>query len=80
VDVEKEFSLVLDVSLRTYRGVLLLLCLSISVGINGHAVLTSTPLLPTLPIYVDKLNESRDVYAFIKEVRQAFRDLVLQGR
>lgn len=46
----------------------------------GLVVLTSTPLLPTLPIYIEQLNESRDVYAFIKQVRRAFEDLAMQGR
>lgn len=37
-------------------------------------------MLPTLPILLDELNETRDVYAFIKQVRQAFEHLVTQGR
>jgi len=37
-------------------------------------------LLPTLPIYMEELNESRDVYTFIKQVRRAFEELVQQGR
>jgi len=61
-DLDREFTFVLDVSVRSYR------------------VLTSTPLLPTLPIYVEQLNESRDVYAFIKQVRRAFEELVQQGQ
>ncbi|KIM81701.1 hypothetical protein PILCRDRAFT_821044 [Piloderma croceum F 1598] len=52
----------------------------LDVSARAYRVLTSTPLLPTLPIYVEELNESRDVYAFIKKVRRAFEDLVLQGR
>ncbi|KAF8262620.1 hypothetical protein EI94DRAFT_1743136, partial [Lactarius quietus] len=35
-------------------------------------VLTSTPQLPTMPILLDQLNESGDVYTFIKRVRQAY--------
>ncbi|KII94458.1 hypothetical protein PLICRDRAFT_122327 [Plicaturopsis crispa FD-325 SS-3] len=58
-DPDREFSLVLDVSSRSYK------------------VLTSTPLLPTLPILLDALNESRDIYGFIKEARRAFSDLVI---
>lgn len=39
----------------------------------------STPPLPTLPILVDELNKTRDVYAFIKDVRRAFEDMVQCG-
>ncbi|OBZ74623.1 putative kinetochore protein SPC25 [Grifola frondosa] len=53
-DLNREFSLVIDVSSRSYK------------------VPTTTPFLPTLPILLDELNENRDVYAFIKHVRQAF--------
>jgi kinetochore protein Spc25 len=35
-------------------------------------VLTSTPQLLTMPVLVDQLNETGDVYAFIKRVRQAY--------
>jgi len=79
-DLEREFSFVLDVSSRAYRRE----C-SLFVRFRGFwtlicIVLTSTPLLPTLPIYVEELNESRDVYTFIKQVRRAFEELVQQGR
>ncbi|KZT24727.1 hypothetical protein NEOLEDRAFT_1134784 [Neolentinus lepideus HHB14362 ss-1] len=40
-----------------------------------YKVITTTPLLPTLPILLDKLNETRDVYKFIARVRRAFRDM-----
>ena len=36
--------------------------------------------LPTLPILLDELNESRDVYAFIRRIRAAFQELAVQGR
>ncbi|KAI0631652.1 chromosome segregation protein Spc25-domain-containing protein [Trametes polyzona] len=61
-DHEREFSLVVDVSSRTYK------------------VPTTTPFLPTLPILLDELNESRDIYAFIRRVRNAFRELAVGGR
>jgi len=51
----------------------------LDVSSRAYRVLTSTPLLPTLPIYVEQLNESRDVYAFIKQVRRAFEELAQQG-
>ncbi|KAH9026532.1 hypothetical protein EDB85DRAFT_1979530, partial [Lactarius pseudohatsudake] len=35
-------------------------------------VLTSTPQLPTMPLLLDQLNDSGDVYTFIKRVRQAY--------
>ncbi|KAI8969794.1 chromosome segregation protein Spc25-domain-containing protein [Trametes punicea] len=60
--LDREFSLVIDVSTRSYK------------------VPTTTPFLPTLPILLDELNESRDIYAFVRRVRNAFRDLVADGR
>lgn len=87
-ELEREFSFVLDVSSRAYRGqspfifffsfgIVTKRCVD---GVVVILVLTSTPILPTLPIYVEELNESRDVYAFIKQVRRAFEELVQQGR
>ncbi|KAH9989854.1 hypothetical protein BJV77DRAFT_1015587 [Russula vinacea] len=39
---------------------------------SESSLLTSTPPLPTLPMLLDQLNESRDVFTFIKCVRQAY--------
>ena len=33
-----------------------------------------------LPFLLDELNETRDLYTFIKQVRHAFEQLVTQGR
>jgi len=59
-DLDREFSVVIDVSSRTYK------------------VPTSTPFLPTLPILVDELNRTRDLYNFIKQVWEAFDELTKQ--
>jgi len=61
-DLDREFSLVIDVSNKTYK------------------VPISTPFLPTLPILVDELNRTRDLYNFIKQVWQAFDELTRQER
>ncbi|CCM04798.1 uncharacterized protein FIBRA_06991 [Fibroporia radiculosa] len=61
-DSTREFSLVVDVSNRSYK------------------VPTTTPFLPTLPILLDELNETRDIYTFFKQVRQSFVEVVQQGR
>ncbi|KAJ3485718.1 hypothetical protein NLI96_g4766 [Meripilus lineatus] len=61
-DTSREFSMVIDVSDRTYQ------------------VPTTSPVLPTLPIFLEELNESRDIFHFIKQARQAFEHLVTQGR
>ncbi|KAK7677922.1 hypothetical protein QCA50_019112 [Cerrena zonata] len=45
-----------------------------------YKVPTTSPFLPNLPILLDELNESRDIYSFIKQVRQAFEELVTHGR
>ena len=39
---------------------------------------TSTPFLPTLPILLDELNRTRDLYGFIKRVWAAFDELTRQ--
>jgi len=65
-----EVSFVLDVSSPSYKGAS---CEHDAWMTYQHLiVLTSTPLLPTLPTLLDQLNESRDVYTFIKRVRQAY--------
>ncbi|GJE92056.1 Spindle Spc25 domain-containing protein [Phanerochaete sordida] len=48
----------------------------VDVSEDIYRVPTTSPFLPNLPILLDQLNSSRDVYAFIKSVRQAFEDLV----
>ncbi|EIW57096.1 uncharacterized protein TRAVEDRAFT_151731 [Trametes versicolor FP-101664 SS1] len=48
----------------------------IDVSSRVYKVPTTTPFLPTLPILLDELNDSRDIYAFIRHVRAAFRELV----
>ncbi|KAJ7274498.1 chromosome segregation protein Spc25-domain-containing protein [Mycena haematopus] len=45
---------------------------------NSYKVLTSTPSLATLPVLVEHLRESKDILAFIKDVRQAYLDMVMQ--
>ncbi|KAI0352428.1 hypothetical protein OH77DRAFT_785133 [Trametes cingulata] len=54
--------------------------LVVDVSARAYKVPTTTPFLPTLPILLDELNESRDIYAFIRRVRAAFRELVVHGR
>jgi kinetochore protein Spc25 len=73
----REFSFVLDVSAHFYKG---LSALSKPFGayLNENPVLASTPLLPNIPILVDDLNESRDVYSFIRRARQLYIGLVQQ--
>lgn len=45
---------------------------------DAPPVPTSTPFLPTLPILVDELNRTRDLYNFIKQVWEAFDELTRQ--
>ncbi|KAJ7608133.1 chromosome segregation protein Spc25-domain-containing protein [Mycena polygramma] len=45
---------------------------------DSYRVLTSTPSLATLPLLVARIRESKDVLIFIKEVRQAYVDMVAQ--
>ncbi|KAH9949461.1 chromosome segregation protein Spc25-domain-containing protein [Amylocystis lapponica] len=53
--------------------------LVIDVSNHSYKVPTTTPFLPTLPILLDMLNQSRDIYAFIKQVRLAFSELILHS-
>ncbi|KAJ7727320.1 chromosome segregation protein Spc25-domain-containing protein [Mycena maculata] len=45
---------------------------------NSYKVLTASPPLPTLPILVGRLQESKDLVLFIKDARQAYVDMVMQ--
>ncbi|KAI0671279.1 chromosome segregation protein Spc25-domain-containing protein [Trametes maxima] len=54
--------------------------LVIDVSARAYKVPTTTPFLPTLPILLDELNESRDIYAFVRRVRHAFHELAIDGR
>lgn len=38
-------------------------------------VLTSSPMIPTLPLLLAELNETREFFRFIKKVRRAFVEL-----
>ena len=84
-DLTREFSLVVDVSSRAYKGTS---SPPQSFPFSAHEwrltnvgpVPTTTPFLPNLPILLDELNESRDIYVFIRRVREAFQDLAVQGR
>jgi Chromosome segregation protein Spc25 len=40
------------------------------------AVPTTSPMIPTLPLLLAELNETREFFRFIKKVRKAFVDLV----
>ncbi|TEB26288.1 hypothetical protein FA13DRAFT_1692337 [Coprinellus micaceus] len=43
---------------------------------NPHyRVLTSSPNLPSLPILVTSLNETGDIYLFVKQAREKYREL-----
>ncbi|KAF8906181.1 chromosome segregation protein Spc25-domain-containing protein [Mucidula mucida] len=48
----------------------------LDVGGSGYKVLNSSPPLPSLPVLVNTLNDSKDIYWFILEMRQAFVKLV----
>ena len=75
-DLDREFSLVIDVSNKIYKG--MLGGGNLYTAADPSAVPTSTPFLPTLPILVDQLNRTRDLYNFIKQVWEAFDELTKQ--
>ncbi|KAG2023674.1 hypothetical protein CC2G_001305 [Coprinopsis cinerea AmutBmut pab1-1] len=47
----------------------------VDVSSTNYRVLTSTPQLPSLSILVSTLNETTDIYLFIKQVREKYREL-----
>ncbi|KIJ45189.1 hypothetical protein M422DRAFT_30037 [Sphaerobolus stellatus SS14] len=51
----------------------------IDVSKQNYRVPTASPMIPTLPLLVDELNETREFYRFIKKVRQSFIDMA-RGR
>ena len=73
-DPQREYSAVIDVSGDAYKGMPVAFMLDIT-----HPMVlvpTTSPFLPNLPILLDELNETRNIYTFIKHVRQAFEQLV----
>jgi kinetochore protein Spc25 len=69
-DSECEFSFVIDVSDRMYKGKY---DRNASCSSNScMPVLTASPPLPSLMILVEALNVTRDVYGFIKQIRTAY--------
>lgn len=79
-DPRREFSVVIDVSSRVYKGTFSSTCEWPVLNNSLSLVPTTSPVLPNLPILLDELNETRDLYAFIKQVRQAFDHVATQGR
>ena len=77
-DLDREFSLVIDVSNKTYKGAGEYIFAALTMVADASSVPTSTPFLPTLPILVDELNRTRDLYNFIKRVWEAFDELTKQ--
>ncbi|KAJ7097575.1 chromosome segregation protein Spc25-domain-containing protein [Mycena epipterygia] len=43
----------------------------------SYKVLTSSPSLPTLPLLVGQLRDSKDLFAFVLDVRRAYVDLAM---
>ncbi|KAN0101079.1 Chromosome segregation protein Spc25 domain containing protein [Tylopilus felleus] len=52
----------------------------LDVSSPSYNVITTTPPLPALPILLRELNQTGDVYRFIRHMRSAFRDLVVQAQ
>lgn len=73
-DPEKEATMVLDTATDVYKG-RLFSCPDYNFT-YGVSVITSSPQLPSMQILVHALNESRDIYTFLKDVRTAFKLLV----
>ncbi|KAF5314111.1 hypothetical protein D9611_006925 [Ephemerocybe angulata] len=49
--------------------------LVLDVSSTSYRVLTSSPLLPSLPILLTSLNETGDIYLFVKQAREKYREL-----
>ncbi|KAF9242387.1 chromosome segregation protein Spc25-domain-containing protein [Melanogaster broomeanus] len=48
----------------------------LDVSSPSYNVITTTPPLPSLPILLSELNQTRDIYRFIKLMRSAFSELL----
>ncbi|KAK7033037.1 kinetochore protein spc25 [Favolaschia claudopus] len=48
----------------------------LDVSSNSYKVITATPSLAALPMLLAQLRESKDVMGFIKDVRQAYLDMI----
>ncbi len=79
-DQQREFSFVLDVG-DTYKGLKTRRGLSKKKRLMTilYTVITSSPVLPSLAILTDELNNSRDIFQFIKRVRIGYQELVRSG-
>ncbi|KAF7428036.1 kinetochore-associated Ndc80 complex subunit spc25 [Pleurotus ostreatus] len=42
---------------------------------RAYTVKTSSPVVPTLPILLEELKTTRDIFCFIRQMRTAFRDM-----
>ena len=74
-DSERDASFVLDISGQNYKGMSLIFHISLR-PVLTFAVITASPHLSSMAILVNALNESRDIYTFIKDVRTAYKPLV----
>ncbi|KAE9406156.1 hypothetical protein BT96DRAFT_876050 [Gymnopus androsaceus JB14] len=48
----------------------------LDVSSDSYKVMKTSPPLPSLPLLVDKLNATRDIFAFIIQIRQEFQRMV----
>jgi len=48
----------------------------LDVSSDNYKVMKTSPPLPSLPLLVDKLNATRDIFAFIIQIRQEFQRMV----
>ena len=87
-DPDREATFVLDISTQNYKGSFTFIVLS-STSVPpplSHCltpffveVITSSPSLPSMSILVNNLNDTRNIYAFIREVRAAYCILVCES-
>ena len=71
---EHEFTFITDINGLSYKG-----DIAIVIFPDPYirdTVLTSSPPIPTLPVLVNALSESKDIYLFIMQMCQAFVKLV----
>jgi kinetochore protein Spc25 len=75
-DPERDASFVLDMSSQNYKGTRLLLRHLGLINFCPLIVITASPHLPSMAILVNALNETRDIFAFMRNVRTAYKPLV----
>lgn len=75
---DREFRFVIDISENTYRSSSFLLLYATTQANAGFLIVqTCSPMISTLSLLLDELNETRNLYSFIHQMRKEFERLAV---